>query len=141
MTAIRILRLRFNSPPKVPECSVCVALKEYTVFNNVENFLNLAVTREHLDVLPNQGLRDVVKYQYMCRTTLYALSIAMGKRYVGVDHPPTIGRVAPCMKRGSPGFEGGGRKFGGAIDVDRCLFAVTRGEGEGLWVCRVVVLF
>ena len=63
IAVIPILGLRFDPPLEVPECSVYIMLKEYTIFNNVdivEDILNLGVTREHFDVLPNQTLRDVV---------------------------------------------------------------------------------
>lgn len=63
IAAIPNLRLRFDPPSEVPECSVYIVLKEYTIFSNIDivkDMLDLGVTREHFDVLPNQTLRDVV---------------------------------------------------------------------------------
>src|SRR5258706_8368213 len=73
-TANPLLRPRFNPPLEAPEGNMCVVFKQYAIFNSVdilEKTLHLGVTREHLDVLPNQALRHVVGYQIMCYTIPY----------------------------------------------------------------------
>ena len=87
ITTIPILRPRFNPPLEAPECNVCIVFKQYAIFNSVdilERILHLDITRELLDILPDQALRHVVSCQIMCYTTLYTPSRCQWKKAVCV---------------------------------------------------------
>ena len=67
---------------------MCVVLKGYTVFYNVdivENILNLAVIREHLDVLPTALYSTWSTIGICAAQHSTHLGIAEGQRCVGVD--------------------------------------------------------
>ena len=83
ITAIFILHLSFNPPPEIPECGMCVVIKQYTIFKSidiVENILNFDVAREQFGVLPNKlyGTRSTTRLCVARHST--HLIIADGKR-------------------------------------------------------------
>ena len=69
ITAISILHLRFNPPREIPECGMCVVIKQYTIFKSVdivENILNFDVAREQFDVLPKNKLYGTRSTTRLC---------------------------------------------------------------------------